>query len=169
MEGREREGVVLWYSVLTYLTTSQAKQPPLSPFLLPLAWHDSGAREDGRDRHAAENVVYFYDNAHVDVGRKREGELFALSIRRMEKLWRERQLGRHFQWIPSRSLSAHPVEGRSGDAQLEGGGGDGRRGWNYGKCVFPPCTALPSILPSCSLSIPRLRFSPHICAWKRHN
>ena len=73
MEGREREGVVLWYSVLTYLTTSQAKQPPLSPFLLPLAWHDSGARGDGRGRHAAENVVYFYDNAHVDVGRKGEG------------------------------------------------------------------------------------------------
>ena len=144
--------------MVTFLATSPAKQPPLSS---PSALSSTERR--GLPCRA-ENVVYFYDNAHVDVGRKREGELFALSIRRMEKLWRERQLGRHFQWIPSRSLSAHPVEGRSGDAQLDGGGGDGRRGWNYGKCVFPPCTALPSFhsLPPPLHPSPSPLFSPRI-------
>ena len=73
----EGEGTYLPHNV------SSSKATPSFPFL----WQEEeGRRKKGTACHA-ENVVYFYDNARVDVGRKREGgkSFFALSIRGMEE------------------------------------------------------------------------------------
>ena len=54
--------------MVTSLATAPVKQPPLSS----TSALSSTEERRGLPCHA-ENVVYFYDNAHVDVGRKGEG------------------------------------------------------------------------------------------------